>query len=70
MTLELWRPPERLRLGDLRDERPRQDDIHAAIGKGPVTGKPAMIIAHTIKGKATRETEGLVDRHNVKHPQN
>ena len=45
------------------------DDIHAAIGKaGAVTGKPAMIIAHTIKGKGIRETEGLVDCHNVKIP--
>ena len=33
-----------------------------------VTGKPAMIIAHTIKGKGNRETEGLVDCHNVKIP--
>jgi len=31
-----------------------------------VTGKPAMILAHTIKGKGNRETENLVDCHNVK----
>jgi transketolase len=33
-----------------------------------VTGKPAMILAHTIKGKGNRETENLVDCHNVKVP--
>jgi len=33
-----------------------------------VTGQPAMIIAHTVKGKGNRETEGLVDCHNVKIP--
>jgi hypothetical protein len=27
-----------------------------------------MIVAHTIKGKGNRETEGLVDCHNVKIP--
>jgi len=33
-----------------------------------VTGRPAMILAHTIKGKGNRETENLVDCHNVKVP--
>ena len=33
-----------------------------------VSGRPAMIIAHTVKGKGNRETEGLVDCHNVKIP--
>jgi transketolase len=33
-----------------------------------VCGKPAMIIAHTIKGKGNRESEGLVDCHNIKVP--
>ncbi|MCU0563795.1 MAG: transketolase [Desulfobacterales bacterium] len=45
------------------------DDIYATIGKAvAVTGKPTMIIAHTVKGKGNRETEGLVDCHNVKIP--
>ena len=36
------------------------DDIYDTIGKADaVTGKPAMIIAHTIKGKGNRETENL-----------
>lgn len=33
-----------------------------------VAGKPAMILAHTIKGKGNRETENLVDCHNIKVP--
>ena len=45
------------------------DDIHDTIRKADaVTERPAMIIAHTIKGKGNRETEGLVDCHNVKIP--
>ena len=45
------------------------DSIYDTITKADaVTGRPAMIIAHTIKGKGNRETEGLVDCHNVKIP--
>ncbi len=45
------------------------DDIHATLLRArEVTGRPAMIIAHTVKGKGNRETEGLVDCHNVKIP--
>jgi transketolase len=45
------------------------DAIYESIQKGiAVAGRPAMIIAHTIKGKGNRETEGLVDCHNVKIP--
>jgi transketolase len=33
-----------------------------------IKGKPAMIIAHTIKGKGNRETEGLGSSHNVAVP--
>lgn len=45
------------------------DDIHATLLRArEVVGRPAMIIAHTVKGKGNRETEGLVDCHNVKIP--
>jgi transketolase len=45
------------------------DAIHDTLAQaGAVTGKPAMILAHTIKGKGNRETENLVDCHNVKIP--
>ncbi len=45
------------------------DDIYATLLRArEVTGRPAMIIAHTVKGKGNRETEGLVDCHNVKIP--
>jgi len=45
------------------------DDIHATLLRArEVTGRPAMVIAHTVKGKGNRETEGLVDCHNVKIP--
>jgi transketolase len=33
-----------------------------------VTGKPGMIIAHTVKGKGNRETENRVDCHNIRVP--
>jgi transketolase len=45
------------------------DAIYDTLAKADaVTGKPAMILAHTIKGKGNRETENLVDCHNVKVP--
>jgi transketolase len=45
------------------------DAIYDTLRKAEaVAGRPAMIIAHTIKGKGNRETEGLVDCHNVKIP--
>jgi transketolase len=45
------------------------DDIYNTVQKADaVTGKPAMIVAHTIKGKGNRETENLVDCHNIKIP--
>jgi len=45
------------------------DAIYDTLAKADaVTGKPAMIIAHTIKGKGNRETENIVDCHNVKVP--
>jgi transketolase len=45
------------------------DAIYGAVQKAvAVTGRPAMIVAHTIKGRGNRETEGLVDCHNVKIP--
>ncbi|MEJ5357119.1 MAG: transketolase [Desulfobacterales bacterium] len=45
------------------------DDIHTTLLRArEVKGRPAMIIAHTVKGKGNRETEGLVDCHNVKIP--
>lgn len=45
------------------------DDIYATLLRArEVAGRPAMIIAHTVKGKGNRETEGLVDCHNVKIP--
>ncbi len=43
------------------------DDIYGTINKAvAVTGKPAMIIAHTIKGKGCREIENQVQSHNIK----
>jgi transketolase len=45
------------------------DDIYNAIRKAEaVAARPAMIVAHTIKGKGNRETENLVDCHNIKIP--
>jgi transketolase len=45
------------------------DAIYDTLAKADaVTGKPAMILAHTIKGKGNRETENLVDCHNIKVP--
>ncbi|MBN1489982.1 MAG: transketolase [Phycisphaerae bacterium] len=43
------------------------DDIYNGLNKGiAVTGKPAMIIAHTIKGKGCREIENKPESHNIK----
>jgi transketolase len=45
------------------------DAIYDTLAKADaVTGKPAMILAHTVKGKGNRETENLIDCHNVKVP--
>ena len=45
------------------------DDIYATIQKaGEVRGKPAMIIAHTIKGKGCCAVENTAASHNVKVP--
>ena len=42
------------------------DDIHSAMQKAiAVVGKPAMIIAHTIKGKGNAVVENRVDSHHV-----
>ncbi|HOJ27743.1 MAG TPA: transketolase [Spirochaetota bacterium] len=43
------------------------DDIYSTINKAiSVKGKPAMIIAHTIKGKGNAEVENKVASHNIK----
>ncbi|MDH7553417.1 MAG: transketolase [Spirochaetota bacterium] len=43
------------------------DDIYSTINKAiTVKGKPAMIIAHTIKGKGNAEVENKVASHNIK----
>lgn len=43
------------------------DDIYSTINKTiSVKGKPAMIIAHTIKGKGNAEVENKVASHNIK----
>jgi transketolase len=43
------------------------DDIYSTINKAiAVKGKPAMIIAHTIKGKGNAEVENKVASHNIK----
>lgn len=45
------------------------DEIFGVLEKADsVTGKPSMIIAHTVKGKGNRETENRVDCHNVRIP--
>jgi len=41
------------------------DGLNRAIA---VTGKPAMIIAHTIKGKGCKEIENKPESHNIKVP--
>jgi transketolase len=41
------------------------DGLNEAIA---VTGKPAMIIAHTIKGKGCKEIENKPESHNIKVP--
>lgn len=43
------------------------EDIYSTINKAiSVKGKPAMIIAHTIKGKGNAEVENKVASHNIK----
>lgn len=43
------------------------DDIYVTITKAiAVTGKPAMIIAHTVKGMGNAAVQGLVGSHNIK----
>jgi transketolase len=45
------------------------DDIYNTVNKAKaVTGKPKMIIAHTIKGKGCTIIENTVDSHNIKVP--
>lgn len=45
------------------------DEIHTALQKAiVVTGKPAMIIAHTVKGKGNVAVENRVDSHHVGVP--
>jgi len=45
------------------------DDIHSTISKAKeVEGKPAMILAHTIKGNGCSLVENTVGSHNVKVP--
>ncbi len=45
------------------------DEIHSTINRAiAVTGKPAMIIAHTIKARGCRAVEGKVESHNIKVP--
>jgi transketolase len=45
------------------------DDIYTTINKAAaVKGKPAMILAHTIKGKGCAGIENTVDSHNIKVP--
>ena len=45
------------------------DSIYAALKQATnAKAKPAMIIAHTVKGKGNRETENRVDCHNIRVP--
>ena len=45
------------------------DDVHGTIEKAKaVTGKPAMILAHTIKGKGCSVIENTAGSHNIKIP--
>jgi transketolase len=45
------------------------DQIDAALQKAiAVTGRPAMIIAHTLKGKGNAAVEDQVDSHHVGVP--
>ena len=45
------------------------DEIYDALMKAKeVSGRPTMIIAHTIKGKGNKETEDRVDCHNIRVP--
>ena len=45
------------------------DDIYETINQAAaVTGKPAMVIAHTIKGKGNKAIENRPESHNIKVP--
>ena len=45
------------------------DDLNNKITAATkVSGKPAMVIAHTIKGKGCSEIENTVGSHNIKVP--
>ena len=45
------------------------DDIHATLTQAiAVKGKPAMVIAHTIKGKGNTAVENRPESHNIKVP--
>jgi len=45
------------------------DDIYETLQAArAVTGKPAMILAHTVKGKGNRAVEGKPESHNIKVP--
>jgi len=45
------------------------DDIYTTTNKAiAVKGKPAMILAHTVKGKGCSGIENTVDSHNIKVP--
>ncbi|MCK5802554.1 MAG: transketolase [Lentisphaeria bacterium] len=45
------------------------EDVHQTIEKGKaVTGKPVMILAHTIKGKGCSVVENTPGSHNIKIP--
>jgi transketolase len=45
------------------------DDIHHTIlAARAVRGKPAMILAHTIKGKGNRAVDNRPESHNIKVP--
>ena len=59
-----------LRLGSLRDRRPRlgRSSTTRCSRPSPSRGKPAMIIAHTFKGKGNAAVENRVDSHHVGVP--
>ena len=56
-----------LQLGSFRDRRPRLGRHLRRPAEGDRRrGKPAMIIAHTVKGKGNAAVENKVDSHHVK----